>query len=112
MNETPIDLSPLDPLRDPEFEARVSAIVHSARVEQRVAVVDYLSRWTRPALAAAAIIAALAVVPLIRGSERAGASTAEILGVPPGLVAIATSSSPPGIADLAEALNVEDSHGR
>jgi hypothetical protein len=113
MNEDPLDLSSLDPTRDPSFADRVSAIVLAARVGSSPAVVDYLARWTRPALAAAAVIAALSVIPLVgRRRAPAGATTAEILGVPPGIVAIARSATPPGVADLAEALNVEANHGR
>jgi hypothetical protein len=112
MSETPLDLSPLDPTRDPKFDDRVSAIVRAARLGTSTAVVDYLSRWTRPALAAAAVIAALSFVPLLRSPRPAGGSTADILGVPPGLVAIEMSSSRPGVADLADALNVEADHGR
>ena len=109
-----IDLSALDPTRDPAFDDRVSAIVRAARVgASSVAVADYLSRWTRPALAAAAAIALLSAIPLMRASRTPiGGTTAEILGVPPGLVAIARSDRPPGVADLAEALDVEANHGR
>jgi hypothetical protein len=118
MTEDPLDLSPLDlsaldPTRDPSFDNRVSAIVLAASVGSSLAVADYLARWTRPALAAAAVIAALSVIPLV-GQRRvpAGGTTAEILGVPPGLVAIARSSTPPGVADLADALDVEANHER
>jgi len=120
MNENlppdPIDLSALDPTRDPAFDDRVSDIVRSARVgSSPPAVVDYLSRWTRPALAAAAAIALLSAIPLLRESRQPpprGGTTAEILGVPPGLVAIARSDRAPGVTDLAEALDVEATHGR
>jgi hypothetical protein len=113
MNEDPLDLSPLDPTHDPSFDTRVSAIVLTARFGASPAVADYLAQWTRPALAAAAVIAALSVIPLV-GQRRVptGGTTAEILGVPPGLVAIARSATPPGVADLAEALDVEADHGR
>jgi hypothetical protein len=112
-DEKPLDLSVLDPTRDPSFDDRVSAIVRAARLGSPPPVVDYLSRWTRPVLAAAAVIAALSVIPLIRGSRPAGgATTAEILGVPPGLLAIARSDRTPGVADLADALDVEPNHGR
>jgi hypothetical protein len=111
--ENPLDLSSLDPTRDPSFDDRVSAILRAAHVGSPPAVVDYLSRWTRPALAAAAVIAALSIPPLVRGTPAAvGGTTAEILGVPPGLVAMARSQRAPGVADLAEALNVEANHGR
>ena len=115
MNEEPVDLSSLDPTRDPSFDHRVSAIVGEARVGKVPAVTDYLSNWTRPALAAAAVIAAMGAIPLLRRNPLpAGGTTAEILGVPPGLIAIARSSQPPGVTDLAEALGVEAgaAHGR
>jgi hypothetical protein len=117
MTEEPLDLGPLDPTRGPDFDRRVAAIVREARVGRPPAVADYLSRWTRPALAAAAVIAAMSAIPLIRRAPSPTAvTTAEILGVPPGLAAIARSSQPPGVTDLAEALGVEagagDSHGR
>lgn len=117
MSEEPLDFSPLDPTREPAFDGRVAAIVREARVGRPPAVADYLSKWTRPALAAAAVIAAMSAIPLLRPSQRpTGGTTAEILGVPAGLVAIAGSSQPPGVTDLAEALGVEAgtgaSHGR
>jgi len=115
MSPQPIDLSSLDPTRDPAFDERVSAIVRAARVGSPAGVVDYLSRWTRPALAAAAAIALLSAIPAVRASlnpSPVAGTTAEILGVPPGLIAIARSARAPGVADLAEALDVEVAHGR
>jgi hypothetical protein len=116
MNEEPLDLSPLDPTRGSAFDGLVAAIVREARVGRPPAVADYLSKWTRPALAAAAVIAAMSAIPLLRQNQPTGGTTAEILGVPPGLVAIARSSQPPGVTDLAEALGVDagagGSHGR
>jgi hypothetical protein len=109
MSEEPLDLSPLDPTRGAAFDNRVAAIIREARVGAPVTVVDYLSRWTRPALAAAV----LSGIPLLRqDAPPVGGTTAEILGVPPGLVAIARSTQAPGVTDLAEALGVEASHGR
>ena len=113
MSEEPLDLSPLDPTRGPAFDHRVAAIISEARVGAPATVVDYLSRWTRPALAVAAVIAVLGGIPLLRQyAPPVGGTTAEILGVPPGLVAIARSTQAPGVADLAEALGVEAGHGR
>jgi hypothetical protein len=113
MSEEPLDLSPLDPTRGAAFDGRVAAIIREARVGAPATVVDYLSRWTRPALAAAAMIALLSGIPLFRRNVApVGGTTAEILGVPPGLVAIARSAQAPGVTDLAEALGVEANHGR
>jgi hypothetical protein len=113
MSEEPLDLSPLDPTRGAAFDNRVAAIIRAAHVGAPASVVDYLSRWTRPALAAAAVIAVLSGIPLLRhDAPPVGGTTAEILGVPPGLVAIARSTQAPGVTDLAEALGVEASHGR
>jgi hypothetical protein len=112
MSEERLDLSSLDPTRDPSFDERVSAIVRAARVGSSPAVVDYLSRWTRPALAVAAVIAVLGGVPLLRQSRPVGETMAEILGVPSGLVAIARSGAAPGVADLADAFDVEARHER
>ncbi len=113
MSEDPLDFSPLDPTRGPAFDDRVAVIVREARVGAVPTVVDYLSRWTRPALAAAAVIALVSGIPLLRQhAPPVGGTTAEILGVPPGLVAIARSTQVPGVTDLAEALGVEASHGR
>jgi len=113
MSEEPLDLSPLDPTRDAAFDHRVATIIREARVGAPTTVVDYLSRWTRPALTAAAVIAVLSGIPLLRqNAPPAGGTTAEILGVPPGLIAIARSAQAPGVTDLAEALGVEAGHGR
>ena len=113
MSEDPLDLSPLDPTRGPAFDDRVAAIVREARVGAAPTIVGYLSRWTRPALVAAAVIALVSGIPLLRqNAPPVGGTTAEILGVPPGFVAIARSTQAPGVIDLAEALGVEASHGR
>src|SRR5437868_5115670 len=98
MTDSPPDLSPLDPTRDHSaFDARVAAIVreaaHVARDGRDSTSVAMLAAWTRPALAAAAALVALALPPLIRHRpEPARAiSTAEILGVPRPLIELATS---------------------
>jgi hypothetical protein len=113
MSEEPLDLSPLDPTRSAAFDNRVAAIIREARVGAPATVVDYLSRWTRPALVAAAVIALVSGIRLLRqNAPPVGGTTAEILGVPPGLVAIARSTQAPGVIDLAEALGVEANNGR
>jgi hypothetical protein len=113
MSEDPLDLSSLDPTLDRAFDDRVSAIVRAARVGSSPAVIDYLSRWTRPALAAAAVIAVIGAIPLLRESRAPGVGTApNLLGAPQVLAAIARMDKAPGVADLAEALGVEGNHGR
>jgi hypothetical protein len=60
----PVDLSPLDPARRPEWEARVAATrqVVSAAVRRRAATprpLDIVGAWARPILAAAAVLLVL-----------------------------------------------------
>jgi hypothetical protein len=118
MTDSPLDLSPLDPARDRSaFDARVAAIVREAvhvapgRDSTPLAM---LAAWTRPALAAAAALVALALPSLIRQRPQPARaiSTAEILGVPRPLIESATSSTPPGVVDLVDALNADAPHGR
>jgi hypothetical protein len=60
----PVDLSPLDPARRPDWTARVGATRRAvaATVErraQRQGPLDILSGWARPILATAAVLLAL-----------------------------------------------------
>ncbi|MEZ0333001.1 MAG: hypothetical protein ACAI18_03260 [Gemmatimonadales bacterium] len=71
----PVDLSPLDPARRPEWTARVESTRRAvaATVErraQRQGPLDMLSGWARPVLAAAAVLLALlgGADALLRGS--------------------------------------------
>lgn len=110
----PLDFSALDPLRDERaLDARIAAIARDAVIPPPPNVFAELAAWTRPALAAAAVLAALAAYPLVRatGGHRP-VSTAEILGVPSGVVELARSNTPAGVIDLAEALNTEQSYAR
>ena len=114
MTDDPIDLSPLDPLRDPlALDARVAAIARDAVIPPPPDILAELAAWARPALAAAAVIAAIASYPLLvhRPTQRR-VTTAEILGVPSAVVELARSGTPPGLVDLAEALNAEPAHVR
>lgn len=74
MTDQRFDFGALDPARDPDFDARVSRIVaegmaarrgQQARVTQ-AGVLDRLTRWTRPALAAAAVIVLFSLPALAR----------------------------------------------
>ena len=71
----PVDLSPLDPGRRPEWTARVEATRRAvaATVASRAlpqGPLEVLSRWARPILAAAAVLLALlgGADALLRGS--------------------------------------------
>ena len=73
----PVDLSPLDPARRPEWTARVEATRRAvaatvARRAQGQGPLDILSGWARPIMAAAAVLLALlgGADALLRGSGR------------------------------------------
>jgi hypothetical protein len=75
----PMDLSPLDPARRPEWTALVEATRRAvaATVErraQRQGPLDMLSGWARPVLAAAAVLLALlgGADVLLHGSVSSG----------------------------------------
>lgn len=86
LHPDPIDLSPLDPRRDRErWERMVATIVRRAAAPPRNAWA-VLAAWQRPALAAAALVAALSAGAMWwEASTRAIAPTetlAEALDVP------------------------------
>ena len=113
MIDDPIDFSPLDPLRDPlALEARVAAIARAAVIPPEPDLVAALTAWARPALAAAAVIASIAIYSVVHQPPPRRVTTAEILGVPPAVVELARLNALPGVVDLAEALNAESAHGR
>lgn len=114
MTDSPLDLSPLDPLRDEHaLDARIAAIARDAMIPPPADLFSELASWARPALAAAAVIAAVAAYPLFRQRPIARpVTTAEILGVPTAVVELARSNTPPGVIDLAEALSAERPHAR
>lgn len=72
MSDERFDLSPLDLAKDPErFESMVGRITWRARAElarragmHRVTPVEVVAAWYRPAIAAAALIAAISVTLL------------------------------------------------
>lgn len=85
MTERPLDLSPLDPAPDGSLDGLVRAITERAGPElaRRAAArspVTVLAGWARPALAAAAALAAVSLVGL--SIARSGTSVAPLRRVP------------------------------
>ena len=111
MDDRPLDLTPLDPLRDPRFDARVNAIVREAFAARRQSVLAVVGGWTRPMLIAAALALAVLLPALTRRAVQRPVSAAEILGVPSTLVDLVASTAHPSLEDIAEALAVGGSHG-
>ena len=113
MNDDPMDLEALDPTRDSDFESRVAAVAANAmaaRARASRGLLADLARWTRPALAAAALILAATIPVLVRARpttagapQSRGASAAEILGIPPGLIALSRADQP-SVVQLANAV--------
>ena len=117
-----IDLSALDPTLDPAFQAAVAAIVREAmgggasgRQGGPAAALVAVARWTRPILAAAAAVVAIAFSVLERArvsagnqaSLRAGTASvaAERLGMPESIVSLAAASRAPTPADVVAAFD-------
>lgn len=122
MNDEPLNLDALDPTRDGSFEQRVSAIAADAMLGRRerptsphVSLVGELSAWMHPALAAAALIGAVSLAALLRetrsSSPPSGASAAQILGIPPSLIALTRSSDPVSVTQLAAAVGISEQGG-
>lgn len=112
MADDGLDFSLLDPTRDEAgFDARVGAIVRDAAIASQSDLSSQIVSWARPALAAAAVIAAVAIYPLTRHDRGSGgappATTADILGIPAPVIRLAQSGNAPGVDELAEALNTE-----
>jgi hypothetical protein len=114
----PIDLSSLGPHRDgAAFDAIVRSIATDAIAERRHqrSVLAPLVAWSRPALAAAAVVLVVAGSTLalvhppspmesVAGAEAAPpGSLAESAGIPGSLVAFATTTRPMTTAELAAA---------
>lgn len=119
MTEDPIDFSKLDPTADPvRFEAIVRSITESAAGQlatrrARAGVMGQISRWTRPMLAAAAVLALLSIITL--AGVRTGDGTAvapsgdgsaapvdlaEAIGIPGQLASWVGEGTTPTTADL------------
>jgi hypothetical protein len=123
-NEFPVDLSPIDPLRDQAtFDTIAKAIVRDGmaararrdRSQSRYAVVAHVSGWSVPILAAAALIIAAAAPLLTRSmADLSPASTdvataTERLGIPSSIAALAQSQQVPTPAEVIAAF---DAHWR
>ena len=112
MSEDPqaIDLSPLDPTRDPErFNQIVAAITAEAADElarrARATPFTELARWQRPMLAAAAVLAIISLTVMSRielpdVTEDVTAGVEEALGVPSALAQWMWTDELPTTADL------------
>lgn len=105
-----VDLSPLDPSRDPlAYERLVRRVMSAAGPElarraRASTPLALLAGWARPTLAAAAVIAVLALGALL-ATDRAGprmetASVTEALGVPEPAAAWLSEGREPTAADL------------
>jgi hypothetical protein len=103
-----MDLSPLDPRRDPErLERAVASILRDAAPElaRRRApqgVLGWLERWTGVGVAAAVLVAAASLATLLALPRTASTSEGigESLGIPPSLAAWADSTGVPSTEDL------------
>jgi hypothetical protein len=114
MNDQPIDFSSLDPTRDSaRLEALAGAIARdamAARAHRSTRSSDFLSEltaWTRPALAAAAIVLAVAISMLVitrAPATRAVANATDVLGIPPELMDLVHSPRTPSLTQIDEAL--------
>lgn len=112
MSEDPqaIDLSSLDPTRDPEhFDEIVAAITTEAADELarrgRPTPIIQLARWQRPMLAAAAVLAIISLTVMSRielpdDTAEDPVGVAEALGVPDALAQWMWTDELPTTADL------------
>ena len=92
MNDRPIDFSSLDPTRDVagfhELSRALASKAMSARSTTRLDVIAELARWTRPALAAAVVIALGATFALVSASRPASLPepAVDAVGIPRAIV--------------------------
>lgn len=115
-----VDLSPIDPLREPRFAEIAQAIVRDgmaarerhADAAARYGAVASVARWSRPILAAAAVIVALATPLLIRSVPDVSSASADVaaapdrFGIPASFVALAQSRHDPTPAEVIAAFDV------
>ena len=82
MDDSPLDLSPLDPKRDPaHFERLIRAVLENARrkAPEPWLALDLVQRW-RPAMLAAAFLAAVSWLPSLTrrsAAPESGAASAD-----------------------------------
>lgn len=116
MNDDPIDFTALDPTRNAtRFNAVTGSIARDAmraravRAGAPLDVLSELSRWTTPALLAAALVIAVAISTLARvrlGSPRQtmAVSATDIMGIPPQLMDLVHSPRTPSLTQIDQAL--------
>jgi hypothetical protein len=107
MDERPVDLRPLDPARDDvAWERRVRALGRKGALLRRpVRVPEQLSRWARPALAAAATVAfATGAFVFLQAADTASSTPTAAL------LEWARADAVPADADLTLLLGVTDEH--
>ena len=110
--EPPVDLRPLDPMRDSaRLDALVGAISAHAMAARRTAtersgVLGELAGWSRPALAAAALVLAVALPTLWRSRAHTPVASpaTDTMGIPRELALILHSSRAPTVAELHDAV--------
>lgn len=110
MTDDRLDLSPLDPTRDPvRFARAVRGIMDAATLplaarRARVTPIGQVTRWWRPMLAMAAALALAAigvltqVTPAVATSQEAG--VAEALGIPTVVASWMTAGETPSGAQI------------
>jgi len=112
-HEPPVDLRSLDPTRDPaRLGALLGAITADAMAARRAraergGVLVELAGWSRPALAAAALVLAVALPTLWRARARAVPAplpATDTMGIPRQLALILHTSRAPTVAELHDAV--------
>ena len=111
MTRDRVDLSPLDPRGDPpRFDRLVRAIVQDAHVDAQrrstaTAILVELARWTRPALAAAAVVAIAAAGTLMYRRPQPSPRDAGLdeAGIPVAIAEWARTGSHPSALELVAA---------
>ena len=117
MNDRPIDFSSLDPTRDSaEFHRLSHDLADEAMSARRIPQVDLVSelaRWTRPALAAAVVIAAGAAFVLVSASRSTSVPEPPVdaLGVPQAIVEWAHDNYQPSPVEVVSVLGHGVSNG-
>lgn len=110
MTDRPIDFSSLDPTRDSAAFNKLSGALAdeaiSARQVTRLDVVSELARWTRPALAAAVVIAAGATVALFSATRSTIPlePTVDAVGIPRTIVEWAHENYQPSPVEVVSVL--------